>query len=324
MIRTIAALLALASVACADPPAAWRFTRGDTLLYRLENTFRISPAARPDGVDQGGADVDHTGTASGKYEQSLWMQVEVGIVTGDGDAPLTLTFPRVTARVRMDDTGEEASWDSQSGKPPAEHGFGPYAALQKTTFKAVVRANGDVASLEGSRDYLIAKRTRVRRTTGEMTRPEKAADLAPMPMPVEFWLSQVFSTVPPDGASPAFERRITELWEISRVYSGEFDSVRDIDGVRCLLHRLECPDERIEQKREGKSPEDLVTPEPRAGDNVKTVLASCKREIRSWFATEAGLMLKVEGEARDDRFRTGSIVRSQAWQATLEKRIPAK
>lgn len=316
--------LCLCTQAFAEPPVGWKLQRGDTLHYRLENTFKIWPAQRPDGKDSGGADVDRTGTASGRYEQSLWMKIEVGEVTGDGDAPLTITFPRITAHVRMDDTGEESDWDSQSGKSPEQYGFGPYEALQKTTFKAVVRVNGEVASLEGSRDYLVAKRTKVRKATGDLTRPEKASELAPMPMPVEFWLAQIFSPIPPDGRSGKFDRRIAELWEISRVYSGEFDSMRVLDGVRCALHRLECADSRIELAREGKSPEDMVTPDQRAGDNVKTVLASSKRRISAWFAMEAGIMLRVEGEARDDRFQSGSVARSQDWTVVLEKRVPAK
>lgn len=320
----VALVLVSALASAEEPPLGWKLQRGETLVYRLENTYKFWPVKRPDATPGAPADADRDRTGNGRFEEKIWMKLEVEDISGDGDATITVSFPRVVAHARMDDTGEEAEWDSKDGKPPAEFGFGPYEFLTKNTWKATMRVNGVIAGLVGKNDYLMAGKTKKRKTKGDMTRPEKASELMPMPLPIEFWLHEVFATLPEDGKSPRFKRRLTELLEFLDQYEGEFDSFRDIDGKRCAMHRLEKADRRIEEKKEGKSPADFSTGDFRDGDNVKTILASSRRTIRSWFDVKGGVMQKVEGEARDDRFKSGSVARSQDWSCVLESRKAAK
>jgi hypothetical protein len=317
-------LLLLALPATADEPIGWRLRRGDTLRYRLENSYRFWTAGRRDGTVESDRDPDRQAAGSGKFEEMFWMKIDVLDVTGDGDAKMKVTFPRVSAHARLDDTGEEAEWDSQSDKPPAEYGFGPHAALRKTEFEAVVRANGELSGLKGSNDYQMAGRTKVFKEKREKTRPEKASEQMPMPLPVDFWLDQIFSTIPPDGVAREFKRMLHELWEVESDYEAEFDSVRDLEGLRCAMHRFEKKDRRIEEKKEGRLPSDFVAPDFRSGDHIKAILASARREIRSFWSPLHDATVLVEGEAHDDRFQDGPVAREQKWKVVLEEKKAAK
>jgi len=328
MRRPVMASLFLTASALAasaeDAPIGWALQRGETLVYRLENTYKFWPNARPDGVDSGGNDPDRSQAGSGKFEEKLWIKLEVDDINGDGDAQLTVSFPRVWAHARLDDTGEEAEWDSKDGKPPEEYGFGPYEFLAKNTWKATVQVNGELASLVGKIDYLLPGKTKLRKKKGETTRAENASALLPMPLPVDFWLRQIFSTIPKDGRSSTFKRRLTELLEIGNDYEAEFDSWRDLDGRRCAHYRFEKKDKRIEEKKSGKEPVDFSTGDFREGDNLKTILASSRRAVKSWFCVKEGITVRVEGEARDDRMQVGPVARSQDWSCALESRKAAK
>ena len=323
----LASLLVSASALAAfaeDAPIGWALQRGETLVYRIENTYKFWPSARADGVDSGGNDPDHNRTGSGKFEEKLWIKLEVEDINADGDAKLTVSFPRVSAHARLDDTGEEAEWDSKDGKPPEEFGFGPYEFLTKNSWTATVQVNGELIGMQGKIDYLLPGKTKLRKKKGEMTRPEAASALMPMPLPIEFWLQQIFSTIPKDGRSSTFKRRLTELLEIKNDYEAEFDSWRDLDGRRCAYYRFEKKDKRLEEKKIGREPVDFTTGDFREGDNVKTILASSRRNVKSWFCVKDGIMVRVEGEARDDRMQVGTVWRSQDWSCALESRKAAK
>ncbi|MCE9583671.1 MAG: hypothetical protein K8T20_14400 [Planctomycetes bacterium] len=328
MRRTAAALALLVTLvsrsSAEDAPIGWKLQRGETLTYRLENTYKLWPNSRPDGVDSGGNDVDRNRTGSGKFEEKFTLKLEVDDVSTEGDATVTVSFPRVSAHVRMDDTGEEAEWDSQPGKPPVEFGFGPYEFLAKNTWKATIKVNGELAGLQGKNDYLLPGKTKKRVAKGDLSRAEKASELMPMPLPIEFWLQQIFSTIPADGKSKTFKRRLTELQEIGNDYAAEFDSWAEQDGQNCAYYRFEKKDLRIEEKKAGHAPVDFSTGDFRDGDNVKTTLASVRRTIRAYFSTKEGVMMKVEGEARDARMQVGTVARSQDWSCVLEKRKAAK
>ncbi|MEK7466706.1 MAG: hypothetical protein AAB074_04755 [Planctomycetota bacterium] len=322
---TGALLTALAlSARAEDAPIGWALQRGETLVYRIENTYKFWPNARPDGVDAGGNDPDRNRTGSGKFEEKFWIKLEVEDINGDGDAKVTVSFPRVSAHARLDDTGEEAEWDSKDGKPPEEFGFGPYEFLTKNSWDATMQANGELFALQGKIDYLLPGKTKLRKKKGDMTQAEIASQLMPMPLPIEVWLQQIFSTIPKDGRSPKFTRRLPELLEIKNDYEAEFDSWRDLDGRRCVLYRFEKKDLRLEEKKAGREPVDFSTGDFRDGDNVKKILASSRRAIKSWFCVKDGVMVRVEGEARDDRMTVGTVSRSQDWSCVLESRKAAK
>jgi hypothetical protein len=321
-------LLILASSLAAraeETPIGWALQRGETIVYRIENTFKFWPAARKDGVDSGGNDPDRVPAGSGKFEEKLWIKLEVEDINADGEATITVSFPRVSAHARMDDTGEEAEWDSKDGKPPQEFGFGPNEFLTKNTWKAKIAVNGELASVEGKTDYLVPGKTRVRKKKGEMSRAENASVLMPMPLPVEFWLEQIFSTIPKDGKASKFNRRLIAMPEISDDYAAEFDSMRDMEKRRCAHYRFEKKDEKVDEKKSsGGEPADFTTGDFREGEGVKRILALSRRTVKSWFAVKDGIMVRVEGEARDDKQQIGTVWRSQDWFCALESRKAAK
>jgi hypothetical protein len=321
-VRFLPTLLALAALpASAEEHLGWKFETGETLVYSVQNTWKFWPWLGSDGQPIVRGDEN---AGSGKYVETMTLHARVVEVNGDGAATLEITFPKVRVQARLDSTGEEGTWDSASGKSPADFGFGPFEALHKSVFSVIVQINGEWTVRKAPLDYLLPGKTKVRKTEGKMTRSEIASDSMPMPLPFTFWLDQVFSGIPPDGRARKFTRAFTELLERREKYDGSWDSDRRLDGRRCLLFHFEVKDRRIKEAKEDRSEMPSFSAGFADGEGIKTTLAAARRNIDAFFSPSDGIMWRVEGKARDDAFKQGSIARSQDWEIQLEKRIPAK